>query len=56
MNKSQAGNNNSLRDSYLMGLISIDDYAKKILNSKEGDRNRRKLEKKHENIVRKLLW
>jgi hypothetical protein len=54
MIKSAAGKHKgNLRDRYLDGSISVNEYVDRLLNSKEGDRNRRKIEQKHNSIFNK---
>lgn len=55
MKKSLISNNTSnkdkLRSRYLEGNLSLDEYVNRLLNSKEGDRNRRNLERKTKDLL-----
>lgn len=52
MKKSSISNSkDKLRSRYLEGNLSLDEYVNRLLNSKEGDRNRRNLERKTKDLL-----
>lgn len=56
MNKLLKNNNQeSLRRRYYAGEITVDQYVDQILNSKEGDRTRRNIEKKYSKLSQKVV-
>ncbi|MGG1673500.1 hypothetical protein ACIFOE_23240 [Paenibacillus sp. NRS-1783] len=46
-------NKENLRSRYYAGEITVDQYVDQILNSKEGDRTRRNIERKYSKINQK---
>ncbi|MED0678637.1 hypothetical protein [Aneurinibacillus thermoaerophilus] len=43
----------SLREQYYAGKISADEFLKRLFDSKDGDRKRKRIEKKFDSIVSK---
>lgn len=44
------------RDRYYEGEISVDEFLDRVLNGKDGDRNRRKLEQKYRLLMSKTFF
>lgn len=47
----KAPQESSLRDRYHNGEITVDEFLQKLLNGKDGDRNRRKAERRFNSLV-----
>jgi hypothetical protein len=49
---------NDVQDRYVRGDLTVQEFIDKILNSKDGDRKRRKLEEKYLSLVnqQKTNW